>query len=188
MKRITNYFFKGLLFMVPIVLTIYIFFLVFVKIDGLLKIPLPGIGVIPGVGFIATLVIVTLIGFLVSNFLTKKIMFLVDKLLNSLPLVKLLYSSIKDLVGAFVGDKKSFNKPVMVRLSADGSAHVLGFITCESLDNFGMKDYVSVYVPQSYNFAGNLLIFPRDQVQVLDANSSEVMTFIVSGGVAGREE
>jgi uncharacterized membrane protein len=160
--------------------------LVFVKIDGLLKIPLPGIGIIPGVGFIATLVIVTLIGFLVSNFLTKRIMLLVDKLLNSLPLVKLLYSSIKDLVGAFVGDKKSFNKPVMVRLSAEGAAYVLGFITCESLDNFGMKDLVSVYIPQSYNFAGNLLIFPRDQVKVIDANSSEVMTFIVSGGVAGR--
>lgn len=172
--------------MVPIVLTLYIFYVVFAKIDGLLKIPLPGIGIIPGVGFIATLVIVTLVGFLVSNFLTKRIMLLVDKLLNSLPLVKLLYSSIKDLIGAFVGDKKSFSHPVMVKLSSEGSARVLGFITSDSLENFGIKDLVSVYIPQSYNFAGNLLLFPRDQVEVLDANSSEVMTFIVSGGVAGH--
>lgn len=186
MKRLTSYFLKGLLFLVPIVLTIYIFYIMFVKIDSILKIPIPGVGIIPGVGFIATLLLITLIGFLISNFLTKKLLLLVDRLLNQVPLVKILYSSIKDLINAFVGDKKSFNRPVLVRLSAEGGAHVLGFITCEALDNFGLQDFVAVYVPQSYNFAGNLLIFPRDQVQLIDTNSSELMTFIVSGGVAGQ--
>jgi uncharacterized membrane protein len=184
LKRITNYFLKGLLFMVPIALTLYIFYLIFTKIDNLLKIPIPGLGIVPGVGFIATLLLITVVGFLVSNFLTKKIMLLADKLLNNLPLVKLLYSSIKDLINAFVGDKKSFNKPVLVRLSKDGSAYALGFITCASLENLGLKDLVAVYIPQSYNFAGNLLLFPREQVQLLQVSSSEVMTFIVSGGVA----
>lgn len=186
MKRLTQYFLNGLLFMVPIVLTVYIFYIVFVKIDGLLKIPLPGLGTVPGVGFIATIILVVLIGFLVSNFLTNKLMLLVDRVLNRLPLVKLLYGSIKDLLNAFVGDKKSFNKPVLVRLSAEGSAHVLGFITCESLNSFGLNDYVSVYVPQSYNFAGQLLIFPQNQVHPLQTNSAEMMTFIVSGGVVGK--
>lgn len=186
MKRLTQYFLNGLLFMVPIVLTVYIFYILFVKIDGLLKIPLPGLGTVPGVGFIATILLVILIGFLVSNFLTNKLMLLVDKALNRLPLVKLLYGSIKDLLNAFVGDKKSFNKPVLVRLSAEGSAHVLGFVTCESLSSLGLHDYVSVYVPQSYNFAGQLLVFPRNQVQPLQTNSAEMMTFIVSGGVAGK--
>ncbi len=185
MKKLSNYFFEGLLFMVPVVLTIYIFYIVFVKIDGLLKIPLPGLGIVPGVGFIATILLIILAGFLVSNFLTKKLLLWLDSLLNRLPLVKLLYGSVKDLLNAFVGDKKSFNQPVLVKLSADTSAHVLGFITCTSLANFGLEEYVAVYVPQSYNFAGQLLVFPREQVRLLEANSADIMTFIVSGGVAG---
>ncbi|MDD2619557.1 MAG: DUF502 domain-containing protein, partial [Syntrophomonadaceae bacterium] len=184
MKKLSRYFLNGLIFIVPIVLTLYIFYVVFVKIDSLIKIPLPGIGTIPGVGFIATIALITLTGMLVSNFITRKLLLLMDNLLNRLPLVKLLYSSIKDLINAFLGDKKTFSKPVIVSLSSDSHAHVLGFITCESLDSFNLPEYVAVYVPQSYNFAGNLLIFPREQVQVLDANSSDVMTFIVSGGVA----
>jgi uncharacterized membrane protein len=166
--------------MVPVVLTLYIFYLIFFKIDHILGFS------IPGVGFLVTLAGITLIGFLVSNFLTRRLILLIDRLFIRLPLVKLLYSSIKDLIGAFVGDKKSFNKPVLVRLSPDSGASVLGFITAESLENLGLNDYAAVYVPQSYNFAGNLLLFPRDQVTPLDASSSEVMTFIVSGGVAGQ--
>lgn len=186
MKKLVSYFFEGLLFMVPLVLTIYIFYFVFQKIDGLLQIPLPGIGVVPGVGFVATILLVIMVGFLVSNFLTRRLFVWTDLLLNRLPLVKLLYGSLKDLLGAFVGDKKSFTKPVLVQLAANGSAHVMGFITSESMDNFGLEDHLSVYVPQSYNFAGQLLVFPRGQVRPLEANSSEVMTFIVSGGVTGK--
>lgn len=186
MKRITNYFLQGLLFMVPLVVTVYVFYFLFLKIDGLLRIPIPGLGVVPGVGFLATILLVILVGFLVSNFLTKRLLLWLDSLFNRLPLVKILYGSIKDLINAFVGDKKSFNQPVLVRLNLDGDAHVLGFITCDCLTNLGLNDMVSVYVPQSYNFAGQLLLFPREQVRMLDTNSADVMTFIVSGGVAGK--
>lgn len=186
MKRLVNYFFEGLLFMVPIVLTLYIFYILFIKIDGILKIPLPGLGIIPGVGFVATIFLITVAGFLVSNFLTKKLFIYIDRLLNRLPLVKLLYGSVKDLLNAFVGDKKSFNKPVLVKLSSESHAHAMGFITSESLHNFGLDEYVAVYVPQSYNFAGQLLVFPREQVRLLEANSADLMTFIVSGGIAGN--
>lgn len=186
MKRLTNYFFQGLLFLVPLALTVYVFYILFNKIDGLLKIPLPGLGIIPGLGFVATVVLVTLVGFLVSNFLTRRLLLFIDGLFNRLPLVKLLYGSVKDLINAFVGDKRSFNQPVLVKLTSEGNAHVLGFITCESLDNLGVHEMISVYVPQSYNFSGQLLLFPRDQVMPLEVHSAEVMTFIVSGGVAGK--
>ncbi|MEQ8236572.1 MAG: DUF502 domain-containing protein [Syntrophomonadaceae bacterium] len=187
MKKLINYFLEGLLFMVPLFLTLYIFYIVFQKIDGLLRIPLPVLGVVPGVGFLATILLVIVVGFLVSNFLTKRIFVWLDRILNRLPLVKLLYGSLKDLLGAFVGDKKSFTQPVLVQLVDHSSAHVLGFITCESLASLGLEDYVSVYVPQSYNFAGQLLVFPRQQVKPLEANSADMMTFIVSGGVAGKK-
>lgn len=178
LKRLTSYFVNGLLFMVPVVLTLYIFYLIFFKIDHLLAFSTPG------VGFLVTIAGITVIGFLVSNFLTRRLMLIVDGLFTRLPLVKMLYSSIKDLISAFVGDKKSFNKPVLVRLAPESGASVLGFVTAESLENLGLDDYTAVYVPQSYNFAGNLLLFPRDQIKPLEVSSSEVMTFIVSGGVA----
>jgi uncharacterized membrane protein len=185
MKRLANYFLNGLLFIVPIIVTLYVVYILFVKVDSLLKIPIPGIGVIPGVGFLATLVVITLTGFLVSNFLTKKLLLFFDRLMSRLPLVKLLYGSIKDLLNAFAGEKKSFNRPALVKLGSDSSAHVLGFITCDSLAKFDLEEYISVYIPQSYNFAGQLLVFPREQVHPLDTGSADLMTFIVSGGVAG---
>ncbi len=180
MKRIGSYFLEGLLFVIPLALTIYIIYIAFVKIDGLLNLP------IPGAGLVTTLVLITLIGFLASNFLTKHLLNWVDSVFARLPLIKLLYSSVKDLINAFVGDKKSFNKPALVSLNQEGSVFALGFITRESLSNFGLEHLVPVYLPQSYNFAGNLLVVPKEQVTPLEANSSDVMTFIVSAGVSGQ--
>ncbi|MGE5415588.1 MAG: DUF502 domain-containing protein [Acidobacteriota bacterium] len=181
MKTITKYFFQGLLFVIPIFLTVYVLYWLFAKIDNILPIKYPG------VGFVTTILVVTLIGFLASNFLTKRLLVAVDGLFARLPLVKLLYSSVKDLINAFVGDKKSFNKPVLLELGLDSGVHALGFITCESLDKLGLEEMVAVYLPQSYNFAGNLLIVRKELVKPLDTNSSDLMTFIVSGGVAGSD-
>ena len=100
----------------------------------------------------------------------------------------MLYGTIRDLVEAFAGEKKKFDKPVLVTLGAGCDAKVVGFMTRENLENLGLKDHVAVYLPQSYNFAGNVLLFPKDAVEPLDINSSEAMTLIVSGGVAGAKE
>lgn len=180
-KRLGKYFFEGLLVIIPIALSVYIFTEIFVKIDGIIDIP------IPGAGFAITIIFVILTGFFASFFLTKRIFGLLDKLFTKLPFIKLLYSSIKDLIGAFVGDKKSFDKPVLVQTSSDKSEYALGFITRDDLEFLGIKDMVAVYFPQSYNFAGNLMIYPKEQVKPIDADSSDVMTFLVSGGVSGGE-
>jgi uncharacterized membrane protein len=84
-----------------------------------------------------------------------------------------------------VGEKRRFDKPVLVRLSMQSEARMVGFVTQESLDRLGLPGYSSVYFPQSYNFAGNLVVFPSAQLQPLDAASADVMAFIVSGGVTG---
>ncbi|MEE9542773.1 MAG: DUF502 domain-containing protein, partial [Thermodesulfobacteriota bacterium] len=154
-------------------------YLVFQKIDGILRIP------IPGVGFIITIIIITIIGFLSSNFITRRLVRYFERIFSKLPLVKIVYSSIKDLVGAFVGDKKSFDKPVLVVIHPETKVRALGFITRESLEFLKLREHVAVYFPQSYNFAGNLLIFPNEMVEAIEANSSEVMKFLVSGGVSG---
>jgi uncharacterized membrane protein len=91
--------------------------------------------------------------------------------------------STRDLVKAFVGEKRRFDKPVLVELFPGGHAHVLGFVTQESLAQLGREKLVSVYVPQSYHWAGQVYVFPATVIQRLDASSAAVMAFIVSGGV-----
>jgi uncharacterized membrane protein len=182
MGRLTRYFLEGLLFLAPVVATIYVVYIVFVKVDGIFKFK------VPGFGFLATIVIITLIGFIASNFLTRKVVGLVDNIFRRLPLVKMIYKSVKDLIGAFVGDKKGFNKPVRVTIFPGSSVYVLGFITSEALDTFGITDTVAVYLPQSYNFAGNLILAPAEQVTPIEADSGDVMAFIVSGGISVKHE
>ena len=183
MRRLTNYFLKGLLIFVPAALTIFTIIWVFTKLDGLfgktLRIS------IPGLGLVVTVAIITSIGFLASNFIGKKFFTLVDKVFAKLPLVKMLYSAIKDMIEAFAGEKKSFDKPVLVELMPAGPKAV-GFITRKSMEFLSLADHVAVYFPQSYNFAGSVLIFPAEQVKPLDVDSAEVMAFIVSGGVSGK--
>ncbi|MGW8288278.1 MAG: DUF502 domain-containing protein [Desulfobulbales bacterium] len=178
MKRISQYFLQGLLFLIPLFATIYVIYWIFVRIDGLLNLP------VPGLGFIVTLVFITLIGFVASNFLTKKLVHLIDKLFARLPLVKMIYSAIKDLVNAFVGDKKSFNKPVQVIIDKERNVRLLGFATRDNLESLGLNESMAIYIPQSYNFAGNLIIVNRDQVIPLTADPGKVMKLIVSGGVS----
>ena len=183
MKRITNYFLKGLLIFVPAVLTVAAIVWVFTKLDTLFRNFLNI--TIPGLGLVLTIVIITVVGFLASNFVGKKLFTLLDAIFKKLPLVKLLYSAIKDMVEAFAGEKKAFDKPAIVELTPSGPK-AIGFITQQSLEFLGMADHVSVYFPQSYNFAGSVLIFPASRVKPLDVDSADAMTFIVSGGVSGK--
>lgn len=180
MKRLTRYFLEGLLYLVPVVATVYVIFLIVSKIDGIFDFD------IPGMGLLTTFVLITLIGFMFSNFLSRKLLTIVDNLLSRLPLVKMIYNSIKDLIDAFVGDKKSFNKPVSVEFMPGSNVRGIGFVTSNDLEHLGLKGSVAVYLPQSYNFAGNLIIVPAAQVTPLKADSGEVMAFVVSGGVTSK--
>jgi uncharacterized membrane protein len=177
MSRLLNHFFKGIVLLAPLALTVYVCVRLFTTIDGWLGIP------IPGVGFLATVALITLFGFLASSFLTRQLLAAVESLMDRLPFVRLLYSSTRDLLNAFVGEKRRFDKPVLVAPFEGGVARVIGFVTQESLASFGLHEHVTVYMPQSYNFAGQLMIFPSNAVTRLDADSADVMAFIVSGGV-----
>jgi uncharacterized membrane protein len=185
MKKLLGYFLKGLLIFLPVAATIFIFIWAFTSIDKLLR-NILGIK-IPGLGLAATVVLITIIGALTSNVIGRKLFEWLDRILKKVPLVKLLYSSIRDLVEAFAGEKKKFDKPVLVVLSPDGGVKAVGFITKEGLENLGLKNHVAVYLPQSYNFAGNVLVFPKEAVRPLNINSSDAMAFIVSGGVSGPD-
>lgn len=176
-RRLVGYFLRGLVFLAPVVITIYVVVLVFQTVDGWLGLP------VPGAGFAITVVLVTLFGFLASGFITRSFVAALDDVMERLPFVRLIYSSIRDFVNAFVGEKRRFDKPVVVKLFDNSSAHALGFVTQESLDALGMSDWISVYMPHSYNFSGQMYVFPRAAVQRVDTSSSDFMAFVVSGGV-----
>lgn len=178
---------KGLFFSMPLLLTLYAFIWIFSKIDGLLR-NFFGIE-IPGLGLVVAILLMTCIGFLSTNIFARGIMNFIDLVFRNTPFVKLVYKSIGDLINAFVGKKRVFDKPVMVTIFAGSEGKALGFITAQDLTHLDIRDHVVVYFPQSYNFAGQTLIFPKDKVKpIQNIASSELMTFIVSAGIAGRHD
>ncbi len=179
MKRLVRYFVRGCLVLAPLAATLYIIYLGFTLIDQMLGLR------VPGLGFVITLGLITLVGFLTSSVIGSSIVEWTEHFMRRLPLVKLLYSSFKDLIGAFMGQRATFNHPVTFRVSADSDIKALGFITRPSLARLGLPGHVAVYLPQSYNVAGNLLLVPAERVEPVDAPTSEIVTFLVSGGISG---
>jgi uncharacterized membrane protein len=107
---------------------------------------------------------------------------LMDALFARAPLVRIVYASIKDLLEAFVGDKKRFDRPVSVAISDEVTT--LGFVTQDDLAFLAMPGKVAVYLPFSYSMAGVLLVVPASRVTPLAADSASVMALVVSGGVS----
>jgi len=178
MKKLTGYFLKGFLIFVPVAATIGLVKWAMGFIDNLMPFDMAGLGLV------VLLILIMLTGFLASNYIGKKLFDLVDKLLKKMPVVKLLYSALKDMIQAFAGDKKNFDQPVLVELIENGPK-AMGFITRDDTDFLGIEGHVAVYMPQSYNFAGQVLIFPSDRVSPIELSSADVMATIVSGGVSG---
>ena len=174
-RLLARWFLNGLLVVAPVGLTLYACWLVFVTVDGWLNIP------IPGVGFLVTIGLITLLGWLARGFVTQQLLEWLDDLLVRVPLVRLLYGALRDLTEALVGKKKKFGRPVLVKVA--GEMRVLGFVTREDAAVVGVPGHVAVYLPQSYNFAGQTVVVPADRVEDVALASSEVMAFIVSGGV-----
>ncbi len=178
LKKTINYFLQGFLYIVPISLTLYVIYLLFIFVDNLIPAKFPGLGVL--IIFIG----ITIIGVIGSFLIKTPISYLVNRMFERIPLIKILYTSIKDLMSAFVGQKKKFTEPVMVRMNVESNVYKLGFATERDLSMIGIKSgMIAVYLPHSYNFSGNLFIVPAENVININANSADFMKFIVSGGV-----
>jgi uncharacterized membrane protein len=180
MKRIANYSLQGLVFLAPMVVTVYAFFWAFRSIDGWLGLPIPGLGIA------VTLIGITVIGFLLSHLVTRKLLSIFEAFFVRVPIARFLFTSVKDLMGAFVGEKRRFDRPVVVD-ALPGGLMMLGFVTRESLEMWQLADSVAVYFPQSYNFAGYLAVVPRARVKPVAVDGAQFMAFIVSGGITGAQ-
>jgi len=180
LKRLSKYFVRGLLFFIPAVVTLYLFYAAFVSLDKMLEVT------VPGLGLLITVVFITLLGFLASNFFTGWLFKGIDWLFEYIPMVKILYRGIKDITRSLVGEKKTFTHPVLVSPSEDSEIRLVGFVSDESMSENGLRDLVAVYLPQAYNFAGNLVLVPKERITPIDAEGSEVLAFVLSGGMAGE--
>lgn len=187
MKKFVTYFFKGILILVPIVLTIYIVVIVFQLTDSILGRYFVALGIkIPGLGLLTTIVLIILVGFLGTQVASGRIFNYIDGLFGKLPLIKIIYNTIKDIMNALLGRKSSFAKVVMIDLPGGDDIKILGFITKEDLEIFGLKDHIAVYILQSMQWAGFTLLVPKSQVQELDVKPDEALKFIVSAGISGN--
>ena len=190
MKKILKFFLQGLLFVVPIAITLSVIVKSILWIDSLLPfqipIKIPGFSSleIPGLGLLTIFLFISFVGFISIRYIRNPLFAYIERAIERAPLVKLIYSSVKDLEEAFVGEKRRFNKPVLVRLEKDSQINRIGFITKEDLSEIGIeKDMVAVYLPFSYSFAGELIILPRENISPLNASGTDAMKFIISGGV-----
>jgi len=185
-RSLVRWFLRGLIVVVPVAAITAAVYWVFVELDTWINLEPLLNRKVPGAGIVLTIAVITLIGFLASNFATRWIFSAIEDLLEHTPLVKLVYTSIKDLVGAFVGEKKKFDRPVLVTLIEGSDVATVGFLTRDGLEEIGLAGHVAVYVPQAYNIGGNVFVIPRDRVRPLGADPASVMTFVVSGGVTGE--
>jgi uncharacterized membrane protein len=201
MRRLFQYFLQGLIILAPIAITVFAVASLFSWVDGILPNLVhrlfPGLlGVnengelkhVPGLGFIVVIILVLLVGYISSSFVVSKLVDLFDSVLERTPGIKFIYSTVKDFFEAFAGNKRKFDKSVLVCVDALDIWRI-GFITQEELTQFDLQEYVAVYVPQSYGFAGNLFFVKKERVRILnDVSSSEAMKFAISGGVSEIEE
>lgn len=189
-RKLISYVLNGLIISLPVFGTGYIVVKIFVWLDGLL----PSIFVSDpstleklghrGIGIMMLISLLFLMGWLGSLFINDRMKGLFESMIERIPGVNNLYSSISDLLNAFVGNKKKFNRPVLVKVSKDMDLEMIGFVTDEDLKELGQIDgKVAVYFPMSYSFSGHLMIVPKANVKVIERNAVEVMKYTVSGGV-----
>lgn len=190
MKKLINYFLQGLLFVVPVAVTVYVVIKAVVWLDNLLpvKVPIPVPGAesfnLPGLGILLIASIITVAGYIGTRFVRNPVFAIFEGLIERTPLLKLIYSSVKDLIEAFVGEKKRFTQPVLVTINNNPLVQRIGFVTENDLTELGLgKEKMAVYLPFSYGFNGQLVIVESSNVQKLDASGTEMMKFVISGGV-----
>lgn len=201
LKKLLQFFFQGLIVLAPIGITLWVVVGLFRWIDGFLpnlinslfpdlleKDAAGNLRSLPGLGFIVVIALVLLVGWISSLFVVGRLVTLLDTVLEKTPGIKFIYSSVKDFLEAFAGNKKKFDKPVLVNVDGNDVWRI-GFITQHSSEEFGLKDHVTVYVPHSYAISGITYFVPREKIKLLpDISAADAMKYTVSGGVTDVHE
>ena len=179
MNWLVKNFLRGLVIVVPIAVTLYLLYQAFIAVErlgALIHVPAPGVGVA------VLLAAIVAVGVLAGNFVGRRLFEMAEQLFTRAPIVRIVYAAIKDLLEAFVGNKRRFDRPVTVQLSE--GVRTFGFITRDDLSSLGLPGDVAVYIPFSYTWDGCLLVVPHDRVTPMTTDSASIMALVVSGGVS----
>ena len=190
MKKLINYFLQGLLFVVPVFVTFYVLINAIIWMDGLLPIqidiPVPGTQgfKLPGLGILVIFLTITIFGYIGTRFVKNPMHTMMEGFIERTPMLKLIYGSVKDLIEAFVGEKKRFTQPVLVTINDNPRVHRIGFVTDDDLTDIGLsQQLIAVYLPFSYGFNGQLVIVTKENITKINASGTDMMKFVISGGV-----
>ena len=185
LKQIIRFFVQGLIILAPIGITGYVLYWLFDKVDSILR---PYVNM-PGLGFVIIILFVILVGWVSSSFLMGSFLNFFDQWMERTPGIKFIYTSTKDFFEAFAGDKRKFSQSVLASVFSE-DVWIVGFLTDEEMQKFDMgANMVAVYVPQAYNFAGQLYILPRDKVRKIEKlTAGESMKYAVTGGVVDLDD
>ena len=193
-KKVLQYFLQGLLILGPVTITAYFIYWAVTTIDNLIPIftHTDAQGVVHvqnyGIGFLLIIVALIVIGYFSSFFITARFLNFFDKLLERTPGIKHIYSTTRDFFEAFAGDNKKFTKHVLANVD-DNDVWRFGFVTREEMEDFGLHEYVTVYIPMAYSVAGNVYVIPRNRVKpITNITAAQTMKFAVSGGVTDIDE
>ena len=193
-KKLLQYFLQGLLILAPVAITIYSIYFVVSGIDSWIPLftHVDANGQVHvqnyGIGFVLIIAVIIILGYFSSFFITGRVVSFFDKMLEKTPGIKYVYTTTRDFFEAFAGDKKKFTENVLANVD-DNDVWRVGFITQDDMEEFGLKDYVAVYIPMAYSVAGNVYIIPKQRVRRIEnISAAQSMKFAVSGGITKIEE
>ena len=193
MKNIKQLFINGLFAILPIVVTIYVLYLVISFLDNILGgfVELIIGKSIPGVGLVASIGLIIFMGFIVTNYLGSKLVKLGEKLLEKIPIISNIYFGVKQIINAFsIQGKEMFNKVVLVEYPRKGT-YALGFITGEckgEVQDRTSAELINVFIPTTPNpTSGMLILVPNEEIIYLDMSVEEGLKLIVSAGIVVPE-
>ncbi len=196
--KLQNLFIAGLLVLLPISITVFILTFIFQKLDNLLSpvfvkllillgLPLREGQFIPGLGFVATIIIIVFTGLITKNILGRKLFSIGEIIVERIPVARSIYSGAKQIIDAVSKSQlEAFSKVVMVEYPRRG-LFSLGFVTCKArgeIQENTKENVLNVFIPTTPNPTSGLLIFvPKEDIIPLSMTVEEGIKLVVSGGI-----
>ena len=194
MKRLSQYFFRGLITFLPVVLTVYLLFLFVRWIEGsamaLIR-PVLGDFYLPGLGIALGAGVILMLGFLVSQPISARLLSWVELPFTNLPVVKSIYSSLKNFADYFAPHDKPAQQVVLLSMPGH-ELGIVGLITRQSLKGLPsglgeLEDRVAVYLPMGYMIGGYTVFVPRSWTSPIDMSVEEAMRSALIAFMASKE-
>jgi len=181
MKRLSSYFFRGLITFLPVALTVYVLYLFVFWVEGLtmrMLRPITGDFYLPGLGIVVGGAVILVLGFLVSQPFMSRVLGWVELPFTNLPLVKSIYSSLKSFADYFAPHERDAQQVVLLKNPASEFS-IIGLVTRQSLKDLPLdavtQQHLAVYLPMGYMIGGYTVFVPRSWVQVVDMSVEEAM-------------